>query len=281
LRKERLPSAAQPRPPVAGGRSNRGGVTLLASAAFVAVACGVAWLAGRQWVAVYALGFWHYVLYGLAYRFGTVPLPVFKRDAVLMKSVSLLGLGFVYFSAPLDYASLVAVAAGFCLNALAASALGSDRTYYGYELADLPRLRVTRFPYSFISHPMLVGNMLAYGGLMLNEAFRTQWWPLACAHVALNLGLLAMEHYLTPLRLAATGTAGPARRWSWSGVAGLSTAAAAVAILAAALTGALPALPAAALGVAVAVYAYTLHFAYTAPASSPGDRHPAESERLP
>ncbi len=45
----------------------------------------------------------------------------------------------------------------------AARALGTDRTYYGHEVAGLPHRRITTFPYSWISHPMLAGNIAAFG----------------------------------------------------------------------------------------------------------------------
>jgi hypothetical protein len=60
--------------------------------------------------------------------------------------------------------------------------------------------RITAFPYSRMSHPMIVGNVLAFGGTLLNPEFRAAWWPLAALHVVLNLALLAMER------------AGPGRR---------------------------------------------------------------------
>lgn len=263
------------------GRRARGDATLLASVVFVAVAGAAAWLAGSHALAICALGFWHYWLYALAYRYGAVPLPVFKRDAMLMKGVALLALASAYFAAPLDYSSIAVVATGFGLNALGASALGSDRTYYGHELSDLPALRVTRFPYSLISHPMLVGNMLAYGGMLLNAEFREHWWPLACAHVALNLGLLVMERHVTPLRLGAAGIARPAWGGSWARLAALSVAAALLAGVGALLSGLAPASLAAAVGAAAGIYACILYFAYTAPAPTPGVRHPAESESPP
>ena len=40
---------------------------------------------------------------------------------------------------------------------------------------------------------MIVGNVAAFGGTLLNPEFRQHWWPLAGLHVALNIGLLAME----------------------------------------------------------------------------------------
>jgi hypothetical protein len=175
---------------------------LACSIAFVAATVAGAYAGSSMALAIYALSFWHYYLYWLAYRFGAVPLAVFKRDAMLMKTVSLLALGAAYLAMPLDLLSIAVIAAGFLLNTAAAAVLGSDRTYYGYELADLPPQRITAFPYSVTAHPMLFGNIAAFGGTLINVEFRHAWWPLACVHVAMNLALLVMETAVTPGRRA-------------------------------------------------------------------------------
>jgi hypothetical protein len=144
-------------------------------------------------LAVYLLSFWHYYLYWLALAFGAIPFDVFKRDAVAMKTVSVAALATVYLAAPIDLASLFVIACGILLNVRAAAALGIDRTYYGHEVAGLPPRRITAFPYSLTNHPMILGNVAAFGGTLINPEFRQHWWPLACLHVALNIGLLVME----------------------------------------------------------------------------------------
>ena len=144
-------------------------------------------------LAIYLLSFGHYVLYWVAFAFGTIAFDVFKRDAIAMKTVSVAALGFVYLRIPIDFASLTVIAGGILLNIRAAAALGLDRTYYGHEVASLPARRITAFPYSLTSHPMILGNVTAFGGTLINADFRQQWWPLAGLHVVLNIGLLAME----------------------------------------------------------------------------------------
>ena len=144
-------------------------------------------------LAVYLLSFWHYYLYWLAFTFGARPFDVFKRDAIAMKTVSVAALAALYLAAPLDLASLAVIAGGILLNARAAAVLGFDRTYYGQEVAGLAPQRITAFPYSMIAHPMIVGNVAAFGGTLINPTFAQHWWPLASLHVALNVGLLVME----------------------------------------------------------------------------------------
>jgi hypothetical protein len=164
-----------------------------ACALFVPAVLLVAVLEQSLSLAVYLLGFWHYYLYWLAFAFGAVRFDVFKRDAMAMKTVSVMTLATVYLAAPLDVVSLAVIAGGVLLNVRAAAVLGIDRTYYGHEVAGLPPGRATAFPYSLVAHPMILGNVAAFGGTLINTEFARSWWPLACLHVVLNIGLLAME----------------------------------------------------------------------------------------
>jgi hypothetical protein len=159
----------------------------------LAVTLAIGWLAGRWAVVVWALSFWHYLVYALAFVPRRVPLAVFVRDAVLLKAASLAVFAAVYLTASPDLLSLLIVGLGLFLNLAAAHALGTERTYYGFELAALPPKRITAFPYSVIGHPMLIGNAIAFAGTLLNAEFRSEWWPLALAHVGLNLAVLVME----------------------------------------------------------------------------------------
>ena len=151
---------------------------------------------------VYLLSFWHYALYWRTFTFGTADFDAFKRKAIVLKAISVGALALVYLRFPLDPVSLAVIAVGVFLNARAAAVLGIDRTYYGHEVAGLPPKRIAAFPYSLTAHPMIVGNVAAFGGTLINDGFREQWWPLAALHVAANGGLLVMER------------AGPQRRHS-------------------------------------------------------------------
>jgi hypothetical protein len=146
-------------------------------------------------MAVYALSFWHYLVYALAFFWRAIGHQHFISDSVLLKSISLAAFFWALalsWPAPLP---LIIMAAGFSLNIAAARALGAERTYYGFELATLPPKRVTSFPYSITRHPMLIGSMLAYGAPLLDMFFRQAWWPLALLHVLLNLLIILNESY--------------------------------------------------------------------------------------
>ena len=183
--------------------------TIPASLLFMVVVLGYAVIDESVSVALYLVSFWHYYLYWLALAFRSVPLRVFKRDAVLLKIVAMAALAWAYLSGTPDPVSLAVVVVGFLLNIQAAALLGSERTYYGVEISGLKAETVTKFPYSLTAHPMLYGNMTAFAGMLLNAEFRTEWWPLAVAHVTFNFSLLLLETRGTPIppRLGSRHTA--------------------------------------------------------------------------
>ena len=206
-------------------------------------------------VAAYALSFWHYFVYWLGYLFCAVPLASFKRDAIMMKGVAMGILGWAFLSGSPDVLSVTVMTLGFALNTYAATIMGSDRCYYGYEIGGLPGRRITSFPYSITAHPMLIGNIVAFGGLLLNPDFRERWCPLAMIHVGMNVGLLIMETTLSP----GSGGARPvAARW----IMGLVIPAFGAAIGYAAQAQHGPVIGAA-VGLCICAYAFALFFLYT------------------
>jgi protein-S-isoprenylcysteine O-methyltransferase Ste14 len=183
---------------------------MLSAACFIGTVLLTSRLAALPGLAVYALSFWHYLFYWWAYRHGAVQPARFRGDAILMKSVALTALASVYLTCSWHWSPALVIGAGFMLNLGAARALGHTRTYYGCELGELPQQLVTRFPYSVVPHPMLVGNMVAFGGTLLHPGFRKAWWPLAVLHVALNGALIVMETSVAPARRTGRTGAVPA-----------------------------------------------------------------------
>jgi protein-S-isoprenylcysteine O-methyltransferase Ste14 len=216
---------------------------MLSAVCLVVSVLGASMASDSQALAVYGLSFWHYPLYWWAYRYGAVRASRFRREAVLTKTVALAAFGFAYLGTPPHALSIAVVTAGFLLNAAAARALGPVRTYYGWELGAAPRATVTAFPFTVLRHPMLLGNVLAYAGALLNPAFRGSWWPLGCGHVVLNLALLAMETTMTPLGRTRSPGRHVRRRAGRSGVAPAVCLAAAVTAAGAALAGHVPDVP--------------------------------------
>jgi protein-S-isoprenylcysteine O-methyltransferase Ste14 len=181
-------------------------------------------------LAVYSLSFWHYLFYWWAYRYGAVRPARFRRDAILMKSVALTALASAWLVQPWHWGPALTIGTGFILNLAGARALGHTATFYGWELGELgelPQQRVTRFPYSVVPHPMLAGNIIAFGGTLLHPGFRRSWWPLAVVHVALNIALIVMETSVAPRRRVGARSAA----WAMTTVVGVTLAAGGVALL--------------------------------------------------
>jgi protein-S-isoprenylcysteine O-methyltransferase Ste14 len=210
---------------------------MLSAACLIGTVLLTSHLAASPALAVYALSFWHYLFYWWAYRHGAVEPARFQRDAILMKSVALTALAGVYAAQPWHWnsawhwGSVLAIGAGFALNLAGARALGHARTYYGWELGELPPQRVTSFPYSVVPHPMLLGNMMAFGGTLLHPGFRETWWPLAILHVAMNCALIVMEKSATVARgvfgaIAVAAVIAAALRWpaEWPPAAAVAVA---------------------------------------------------------
>jgi hypothetical protein len=246
---------------------------MLSAACLVGTVLLMSRLAALPALAVYALSFWHYLFYWWAYRHGVVQPARFRRDAILMKSVALTALASTYLTQPWHWGPALVITAGFMLNLAGTRALGAARTFYGWELGELPPQRVTSFPYSVVPHPMLAGNMMAFGGALLHPGFRETWWPLAVLHVALNGALIVMETSVTPRRQ--TGQTGQTRQTPRSGAEAFATIAAFVAFAAlAASVAAVLACPAGWAPVAIAAgasaaYGYAQRGWYV-PAPSPG-----------
>lgn len=275
----RQPAASASKPTPVPVRSSPGiHLTFLVSLLFVGLTLCQCLLGTNLTLAIYVLSFWHYYLYGLAYCFGAIPLADFKRDAIVMKTVALAALAFVYLKYPLDFPSLALMASGFLLNALAARVLGADRTYYGYEVANLPPRRITAFPYSCISHPMLIGNVAAYGGTLLNADFRRAWWPLAVLHVAFNLALLLMEVFVTPQRRSVNPMTTREERYDSLATDVFILAASPLLVAATAFSHATGTQTLLTVGVLASAYAISLYRVYSCPQSLP-DVHATAAQK--
>lgn len=61
------------------------------------------------------------------------------------------------------------VIAGFTTTLLATARLGLVRTYFGSELGFVKPKWITGFPYGYIPHPMIVGQLMAFASIIY-------WW---------------------------------------------------------------------------------------------------------
>ena len=168
------------------------GWTNLAFLALVAVVS----LAARSFTLfLLATSFIHYLIYlGTFRERGPVAFGTFKRNAFFFKSISMASLFGIYLSNfEGNFDSLAIVAAGFGLAIYATYVLGINRTYFSAELGyDAPK-RITRWPYGWIPHPMIIGAMCGIAGMLLVPAVLANYGWLVLGHLACYLAVLMQE----------------------------------------------------------------------------------------
>lgn len=143
----------------------------------------VGWDNAVYLAASYALGplpfllltsFRHYAVYltTFAYRSPMVAHGYLVRDARLYKTVSLTHLArrlWPLVALPRDAPCLLLAGLGFATTVLATARLGVVRTYFGAELGFVKPCWIEGFPYGTVPHPMIVGQLLAFGTMLI-------WW---------------------------------------------------------------------------------------------------------
>jgi len=172
-------------------------------------------LAARSYSVFFCLtSFVHYAVYASTYHQRTnVAFGAFKRDALLFKTLALVqaGVQFLFrfdYSQP-DIIALALLAGGFGLAGLAASRLGVDRTYFGWELGVISGDYVAKFPYGVIPHPMILGGVIGWLGFHKLDGFREAFPAYVPVHIALYLCHALQEHFAIHSngKLAASGGA--------------------------------------------------------------------------
>ena len=156
---------------------------------------------------LYGSSFVHYLLYFAVYytREG-VAFYTFQRRAMFFKALALAQLVFIYVSfARIDALSIGLIALGVALSGAAARVLGMDRSYFAAELGRCEPLTLHRFPYNFLSHPMIVGNVIALVGFYTLPELRAAVPYLVPMHMAFYFLQLLQERGVV-LRKAETAS---------------------------------------------------------------------------
>jgi hypothetical protein len=138
-----------------------------------------------------ATSFRHYATYmaTFAYRAPPVAHGYLMRDAKLFKTIALLHLGrrlLPLVDLPRDIPGLTLAVAGFCVTLMATAQLGMVRTYFGSELGFVKPNWISGFPYNCIPHPMIVGQLFAFGNILYwwNDRMSTESMYLVMAHMS-------------------------------------------------------------------------------------------------
>lgn len=154
---------------------------------YTAVVAAIALGLGDATPWVLGVSFVHYLKYIAVFRDRTdVAFGAFVRDAVFFKVLSFATLAACSLAVfRFEPVSIALIAGGFGLSAVAAFALGRDRTYFGVELGLVPAERITTFPYGVVPHPMIVGSLIGLAGVYALPEQRAAWPWLVPAHMAL------------------------------------------------------------------------------------------------
>lgn len=115
--------------------------------------------------------FRHYVVYmsTFAFRQPAVAHGYLMRDAKLYKTIALMHLArrvLPLVKLPSDIPCVLLAAAGFATTMMATMRLGFVRTYFGSELGFVKPDWIEGFPYGTIPHPMIVGQLFAFGSIL-------------------------------------------------------------------------------------------------------------------
>lgn len=135
--------------------------------------------------------FRHYVTYitTFAYREPMVAHGYLMRDVKFFKTIAMMHLAtrlLPMVQIPRDLPGLLLAVTGFSITILATMQLGFVRTYFGSELGFVKPKWVEGFPYNTIPHPMIVGQLFAFGSIL------GWWWndlttenvALICTHMS-------------------------------------------------------------------------------------------------
>ena len=146
-----------------------------------------------------ATSFVHYLIYIATYyhqKTAKISFVAFRRTVIFYKSLALLQMAMIYISNfQFDLISLVLIFAGFGLSYSALAAIGMDQTYFGVELGVCKWNRVSTFPYSFLQHPMIIGNCCGLIGVFKMAGMQSTMPWLVPAHILFYLVHMMQEHY--------------------------------------------------------------------------------------
>ena len=135
--------------------------------------------------------FRHYLVYMTTFCFRDPPVAhgYLMRDAKLYKTLALAQLGrrlLPLVELPRDIPGVTMAIIGFSITLLATARLGYLRTYFGSELGFCKPEWIDGFPYGYIPHPMIVGQLIAFGSILYwwKDSMSVESMALLGAHMA-------------------------------------------------------------------------------------------------
>ncbi|CAM9634159.1 unnamed protein product, partial [Ectocarpus fasciculatus] len=184
---------------------------------YLASVFSMAWMTGEYRVFLFMTSYVHYIRYiGTYYFRDGVDFGSFKRDVLLFKNISLCQMYYLLIDSirtsggvevfdvstffqsctrNISPVALLMIILGYFVSIKATVALGLDRTYFGSELGQCEPKWVSEFPYGYVPHPMIVGQVIALLGIRRVNCFSEAWPALVPVHILLYLVHLLQEHF--------------------------------------------------------------------------------------
>ena len=116
----------------------------------------------------------YFFFYYFAWIFRKVKLDHFMKDAIIFKNLAWIIILKLYFDEKIDNNSLIISTIGLIISCSAYKALGKKVTFFQKELTNIEtKLVLDKFPYNLgIKNPMILGNIVFFSGLLINNDFR-------------------------------------------------------------------------------------------------------------
>jgi len=131
--------------------------------------------------------FVHYIKYIATFSYKkNINFGNFKRDCFLYKSIALINIIVIlknYFNGNFDKFPLYLIIFGYLLTMYSSYKLGIDHTYFGYELGKVEGKIVNDFPYNVLPHPMILGQLIAFSGMLLIKGIKSKYKYLIVTHI--------------------------------------------------------------------------------------------------
>ena len=138
----------------------------------------------------------YFFIYYFAWTFRSIKFNNFIRDAKLFKTITWGIILKLYFQENIDVLSLVVSGLGYFLHLSSYIALGKA-SYFEKELTNKDtKFIANKFPYNLgIKSPMIIGNLIFLGGILLNKNFRKKNKYLIAFQVLGYIIQMCLEDY--------------------------------------------------------------------------------------
>lgn len=149
--------------------------------------------------------FIHYIQYIYVYYYrSSIDYNKFKKNVIFYKFLSIIQLYSLYTSTFTSFScvynnllSIIIIISSNILSGYSAYLLGTDGCYFGIELGYVNKNKnyVSKFPYGYIPHPMILSQCIALYFMNNNFIFYNNWPFLIYFHIFFYIIHMIQEHF--------------------------------------------------------------------------------------